>query len=177
MDIDAALEARDVANGTEFMPMFAIREMDIVEGRGYEDYGESQHSLEARNPAAVARLAIQGIKSIVKGIKNLIKADKKARGEFTLHLVREMRKKYPSYNWVVCHTKHETKFKGQKGKDWDHRHEEFDVKFGGTIGYEIYNLKDGTFIRKGDGGYLNWAYSGKVTKKSKNGKEITFRAP
>lgn len=74
----------------------------------------------------------------------------------------------------MCHTKHTTKFDGQKGKDWGHRHEEFKVSFGKTIGYvrvscliripnlivppdsyEIYYFKSGTFTRQGDGGYLN----------------------
>lgn len=59
--------------------------------------------------------------------------------------------KYPGWNWVICHTKHKTDFKGEH----HHRHEEFKVSFGKTIGYEIYWFKAGTFERQGDGGYLN----------------------
>jgi hypothetical protein len=59
--------------------------------------------------------------------------------------------KYRGWNWVICHTKHKTDFKGEN----HHRHEEFKVSFGKTIGYEIYWFKAGTFERQGDGGYLN----------------------
>ncbi|KAJ3524035.1 hypothetical protein NMY22_g11178 [Coprinellus aureogranulatus] len=85
-----------------------------------------------------------------------------------------MVKEQPAWNWVICHTKHNTKFDGKQGKDWFHRHEEFPVSFHKTIGYEIYWFKKGTFTRRGDGGYLNWAYGGRIKNKSKDGKVITF---
>ena len=66
---------------------------------------------------------------------------------------------YPQWNWVMCHTAHLYKFDGERGKDWFHKHEEFPVSFGKTIGYEIYWFKSGQFFRKGDGGYLNVGFS------------------
>ncbi len=66
-----------------------------------------------------------------------------------------MFQKYPDFNFVICHTKHSYTWDGNRGQDWDHWHEEFDIKIGGTIGYEVYWARSGTFKREGDGGYLN----------------------
>jgi len=111
---------------------------------------------------------------VVGSIKAGIAADKKARSTFTQDLVNQMNSKNPKLNYVVCHTKHKAAFDGQQGKDWGHSHQEFDIKVGGTIGYEIYWAKSGKFTRQGDGGYLNWAYQGNVKSKSKDGKELVF---
>ncbi|KAF4571192.1 hypothetical protein EYR36_008521 [Pleurotus pulmonarius] len=132
--------------------------------------------LEERNNA-LARIAVNGIRAIIRSVQRTLDEDKDARGRFTYNLVSQMQQQYPGFNWVVCHTKHETKFDGEKGKDWDHRHQEFDVKLGGTIGFEIYNLKSGEFIRQGDGGFLNWAYIGNIASKSEDGKVIKFLSP
>ncbi|KAF8639362.1 hypothetical protein AX17_001551 [Amanita inopinata Kibby_2008] len=124
-----------------------------------------------------ADLLVKGITGIVNLIQDGIKKDKIARGEFTLHLVKEMQKKNPKFNYVVCHTKHETHFHGRQGKDWGHSHKEFDIKLGGTVGYEIYWARSGTFVLKGDGGYLNWAFIGNVKSRSKDGKTVVFARP
>ncbi|KAF9004322.1 hypothetical protein BDQ17DRAFT_1408824 [Cyathus striatus] len=149
-------------------------EYDAIATRNFDDvevYSRDE-ILEARHP--IVRVVVQGIKMIVDAIKNGIAKDKEARSRFTVDLVGRIRGKYPGFNVAVCHTKHETKFDGVRGKDWGHLHEEFDVKIGGTVGYEIYWFKKGTFIRKGDGGYLNWAYAGNIAKKEDGGKRVTF---
>ncbi|KAF9465411.1 hypothetical protein BDZ94DRAFT_1234573 [Collybia nuda] len=120
---------------------------------------------------------VEIIMNVVGSIKAGIAQDKKNRGNFTQKLVGDMRAKSPQFNWVICHTKHKTAFDGTRGKDWGHSHQEFDVKIGGTVGYEIYYFKSGKFTRQGDGGFLNWAYIGNVKSKSSDGKEITFGAP
>ncbi|KAF9496684.1 hypothetical protein BDN71DRAFT_1505590 [Pleurotus eryngii] len=141
-------------------------------------YDDGSHLVvleERRN--ALARVAVNGIRAIIRKVQRTLDEDKDARGKFTYNLVSEMRQQYPGFNWVVCHTKHGTKFDGEKGEDWDHRHQEFDIKLGGTVGFEIYNLKSGEFIRQGDGGFLNWAYIGNVASKSEDGKVIKFLSP
>jgi len=89
-------------------------------------------------------------------------------------MVGQFHAKNPHFNYVLCHTKHHTDFKGVQGKDWGHSHQELPVSFGKTVGYdifssgihmnsqsnfyaryEIYYFKEGTFHREGDGGYLN----------------------
>ncbi|KAF4602786.1 hypothetical protein EYR40_006003 [Pleurotus pulmonarius] len=134
--------------------------------------------LEARKGRGGAGDIIgEAITGIITGIQDGINKDKEARSRFTQDLVGKLHAQHPNFNWIACHTKHDTKFDGKRGVDWDHRHQEFDVKIGGTIGYEIYNAKSGKFFRKGDGGYLNWAYIGKVLKTENNGKDITFGKP
>lgn len=49
-------------------------------------------------------------------------------------MVAQFRNKYPHYNFVVCHVKHKTNFKGVRGKDWGHSHHELKVSFGKTVG-------------------------------------------
>ncbi|KAF8632327.1 hypothetical protein AX17_004876 [Amanita inopinata Kibby_2008] len=123
------------------------------------------------------KFLVKGIKAIVDKIKNEIRQDKIARGEFTKHLVERMHSQYPTFNFVVCHVKHEAHWDGKQGQDWGHYHEEFDIKLGGTVGYEIYWGKAGKFTRKGDGGFINWAYNGNVKSRSKDGKTIVFGPP
>ncbi|KAG9219668.1 hypothetical protein CCMSSC00406_0006010 [Pleurotus cornucopiae] len=134
--------------------------------------------LEARKGRGGAGDIIgEAITGIITGIQDGINKDKAARSRFTQDLVGKLHAQHPNFNWIACHTKHDTKFDGKRGVDWDHRHQEFDVKIGGTVGYEIYNAKSGKFFRKGDGGYLNWAYIGKVLKTENKGKDITFGKP
>lgn len=162
-----SLEVRDIMPEDELHDL-AMRQLeDELDGRDITE-------LEPRAVAQVARVVAKGIEAIVKVIKGRIEHDKAERGKFTSHFIGESMKKYPQWNWVICHTRHTTKFEGQKGKDWGHRHQEFPVSFGKTIGYEIYWFKKGTFERHGDGGYLNWAFGGRVKSRTNNGATVTF---
>ncbi|KAF8896149.1 hypothetical protein BD779DRAFT_1667990 [Infundibulicybe gibba] len=79
-----------------------------------------------------------------------------------------------SFNFVICHTAHKHQWDGAFGPDWGHWHQEFDIQVGGTVGYEIYYARSGWFKRQGDGGFLNWAYGGKVVGNSEGGSRIVF---
>ncbi|KAF8875790.1 hypothetical protein BD779DRAFT_1449842, partial [Infundibulicybe gibba] len=70
-------------------------------------------------------------------------------------LVTGVRERYPYFNVVVCHGNHTFKWDGVEGTGWLHQHKEFDIKAGGTIGYEMYIARSGTFQNNGDGGYSN----------------------
>ncbi|KAF8875939.1 hypothetical protein BD779DRAFT_1449774 [Infundibulicybe gibba] len=70
-------------------------------------------------------------------------------------LVTSVRARYPYFNVVVCHGNHTFKWDGVEGRDWLHQHKEFDIKAGGTVGYEMYIARSGVFRNQGDGGYLN----------------------
>jgi len=141
----------------------------------YDIYERQEVSPEEIEDAVkVAKDIVTGIINIVKFIKGKIEHDKKMRGQYTDMLVKKMSATYPKFNFAVCHTKHTTDFKGVKGKDWGHTHHEFKVSFSKTIGYEIYWFRQGTFHRIGDGGYLNWAYDGKVVSTSNQGKDVVF---
>ncbi|KAF8152611.1 hypothetical protein B0H34DRAFT_861806 [Crassisporium funariophilum] len=114
------------------------------------------------------------IKASIDIITITIQEDKLGREKFTKGIVTAGRRDHPEFNWVCCHTSHTIHWDGTRGVDWGHYHEEYDIKLGGTIGYEIYWARAGTFARHGDGGYLNWAYSGNVTAKSADGKILIF---
>jgi hypothetical protein len=141
--LDYELEARDLPNFER-------------ETREYNDYNlEARdslvHELDARKEGGggVGDI-VEFVVDLVSGIKAQIAADKlvsapllnsqefsnqmKARSGFTQQVVAQGRQKKPLYNWVICHTKHETHFDGVQGKDWEHSHQEFDIKLGGTIG-------------------------------------------
>ncbi|KAJ3542454.1 hypothetical protein NMY22_g3504 [Coprinellus aureogranulatus] len=79
---------------------------------------------------------------------------------FARELVGYAREQYPEFNWVICHTDHSYSWKGNRSVDWEHWHYELDVWGAGTIGYELYWAREGVFSLNGDGGYINWAYSG-----------------
>ncbi|RDB16535.1 hypothetical protein Hypma_002708 [Hypsizygus marmoreus] len=135
--------------------------------------------LEARQGQAgaaidIASQAAGAIGDIVGVIKAGIQADKDKRTHFTQDVIDQLNTKDPTLNYIMCHVKHSTAFDGEKGTDWGHSHQELDIDLGGTIGYEIYWAKSGTFTREGDGGYINWAYVGNVVSKSADGKVLVF---
>ena len=41
--------------------------------------------------------------------------------------------------------------------------------------YGIWLFEDGTFTNKGDGGYINWAFSGKFQRTGKQGHTVNFQ--
>ncbi|KAF7433739.1 hypothetical protein PC9H_005704 [Pleurotus ostreatus] len=158
---------------------FAPPSEAFIHGNNTQLLDNTQH-VKTRQAAEIAELAttvIEGAINIFTSIQDGIKQDKEDRSTFTQHLVQQLHSEHPDFNWIVCHTKHDYKWDGKQGVDWAHKHQEFDIKIGGTIGYEIYNAKSGKFFRKGDGGYLNWAYIGNVAKTENDGKDLTFAKP
>jgi hypothetical protein len=150
---------------------FGLDEGLVIEERDGLEYDEVLEARYAKAVAQVVKVAVKGIQKIIEVIKGKIEKDKTRRSQFTSDFIKDAMAKYRGWNWVICHTKHKTNFKGEH----HHRHEEFKVSFGKTIGYEIYWFKAGTFERQGDGGYLNWSYGGNIASKSKDGKTITFK--
>ncbi|TEB28225.1 hypothetical protein FA13DRAFT_1794209 [Coprinellus micaceus] len=126
-------------------------------------------SLAPRSVAGVASAIEPIIGFVTKGIAE----DKIARERFTERFIQLVRQDHPEFNWVICHVAHRTEFDGNKDEHWGHRHQEFDVKIGGNIGYDIYWFMSGTFVRLGDPGYINWAYDGKVLSQTDSDKGTT----
>jgi hypothetical protein len=102
----------------------------------------------------------------VYGIIKQAKKDPARRETFVNDTLNQASKTFPGYNVVVVHTAH-TIYPafGQPpwgSNDYLHQHYEFDVCCG-TIGYEVYLVKQGKpfdFTLNGDGGYLNWGWIG-----------------
>ncbi|KAJ3555187.1 hypothetical protein NP233_g12266 [Leucocoprinus birnbaumii] len=137
----------------------------------------SNSAPDRRQAAEAAQIIVEGVIQIVEGIIAGIGQDDAAREQFTKDVVANGRSQFPDFNWVVVHPDHETDFDGVRDQDWGHQHQEFDIKIGGTIGYEIYWFRSGTFKRFGDGGFINWAWAGVSTSTTDGGATVTFVAP
>lgn len=48
------------------------------------------------------------------------------------------------------------------------------VKYG-SITYGVFVFRSGTFTNKGDGGWINWAFSGRFDRTGKDGKHVVFK--
>ncbi|RXW23565.1 hypothetical protein EST38_g2319 [Candolleomyces aberdarensis] len=100
--------------------------------------------------------------------------DDAERGEFVLKTVAQTREDYPEFNVIIAHSDHTPSFE----EPCYHRHVEFDRPFPhGTYGYEIYLARRGDFLLEGDGGYINWAWSGVITADPDNEKDLTVNPP
>lgn len=178
-EVGMQITARDWAEGT-LEPL--ERRVPAPSGLSHKEYlqskmngvEEGEPNLAKRIYAAIARAVIQGVIKIVNFIKGKIEADKQKRAQWTSEMVGKFRAQYPHYNFVICHVKHKYNFKGAQGKDWGHSHQELPVSFHKTVGYEIYWFREGTFDRQGDGGWLNWSYSGKVLSATNKNSHIVF---
>jgi len=93
------------------------------------------------------------------------------KSEYTQRMVKRLRAKHPQKNVIVYHNKVGSKFTVANGA---HFHEELGLIGVETMGYEVWVFDSGHFKRHGDGGYNNWAYSGKYTA-SDDGKTVDFQ--
>ncbi|KAF6745794.1 ectomycorrhiza-regulated small secreted protein [Ephemerocybe angulata] len=128
----------------------------------------SIYKLEARTLQARQSTAHSIIDSVTNTVRD-IAARNPSRGDFTQQVVSAGSSNWPQYNWVICHTSYITRFDGGAETDWDGIH--WDL---GSIGYDLYWFTSGTFERHGDGGFINWAYSGRVISTSNNGATVVF---
>ncbi|KAJ7174975.1 hypothetical protein C8R43DRAFT_1119008 [Mycena crocata] len=135
-------------------------------GRGIET---RQNPAEVIGIALAVKEAIEAIIDEFNKLEDAVKQDNLNRGQFTQDTVKKLIQKVPSGNYVICHTEHTAKWDGVQGTDWYHVHQEFDIKVGGTIGYEIYGATSGEFTRKGDGGFLNASQSQSSTECTRSG--------
>ena len=120
---------------------------------------------------------VEGVANIVTRIVNTIRQDKENRNQFTKQLVTKLHAANPRRNYVVVHVKHKFQFAGVEGNDWKRETLKFDPKLGKDIKYTLYTFKAGEFWLQGDGGYLNWAFFGTVTKKENPGPHLVFGDP
>lgn len=92
--------------------------------------------------------------------------EKRTRARFTQEYVKKAVEKFPNYNVVISHNGGQV-----RGNNVRHEHYELDIAFGHTIGYEIYFSPKGqpfTFVRKGDGSHINWAFEGEFKRVNDN---------
>ncbi|PWN38789.1 hypothetical protein IE81DRAFT_369586, partial [Ceraceosorus guamensis] len=139
---------------------------------------ESSSALEPRLAAGVGRAAVQIGKVLARIVEEVIKdveADKVKRADQARETVDRMAREYPDTNFLASHVEMDNKFGGVEKQDWAHDHFEVDIKVGGTIGFELWGFQDAVIKRKGDGGALNWAWTGVLEKDpEENGSLLTF---
>ncbi|TFK98549.1 glycosyl hydrolases family 18-domain-containing protein [Pterulicium gracile] len=121
--------------------------------------GQNEHELEKRLIPIPTLVTITGwAVMLFEGLMTIFFMDSEEdqRGEYVTKAVSEARATNPEYNMIMVHPKHVGYFEEPCWR----AHYEFDRPIFGTIGYELYYVRKGNFTIKGDGGYLNWAYSG-----------------
>ncbi|MBW4608159.1 MAG: hypothetical protein KME22_13285 [Hassallia sp. WJT32-NPBG1] len=115
-----------------------------------------------------------GIAGLAFGIASFVKTlqgnDNDKRAAFTQRTIAELSQKYPGYNFVITH------HKGSKAEGPGVRHDHVELPMAvGSCGYEIFGSPKGQpfkFVLNGDGGYINWAFSGDFNR---DGNTLTAR--
>jgi hypothetical protein len=114
----------------------------------------------------IAGLAL-GITSFVKSLQA---SDNDKRAAFTQRMIAELNQKYPNYNFIISHHRSSK----AEGPGIVHNHVELPMAVG-SCGYEIFASPKGQpfkFVLNGDGGYINWAFSGNFNR---DGNTLTAR--
>ncbi|KAG5650199.1 hypothetical protein H0H81_000349 [Sphagnurus paluster] len=99
------------------------------------------------------------------------------RSQWTQDLVRDAYRHNPQFNYVVVCIKHSTKFNGIRDRDWSAQTFHYKLKIG-SITYTLYAFRSGVFSLQGGGGYLNWAFIGRVVSQdppTKKPRSVVFR--
>jgi len=143
----------------------------------------SNDALQPRVAQIVVMIAKQVVEEVlkvaIKAIGDLIgdiRDENKNRETFVKNVLAGLVAKDPSFNYMLVHPKHTTKWDGTENVDWYHRHQECDTirLFKKTIGYEIYAARSGTFELQGDGGFINWAFQGNFKREGNQGHIVKF---
>jgi hypothetical protein len=117
-------------------------------------------------PVAAAAGVAAGITAlgilIGRHVWGLHVAANEKREAYVKAFLEEANRQYPNYNVALIHTEHDVA--GQ----YVHQHVEVPTDENNTIGYEVYFSKKGdpfSLDNKGDGGWINWGYSGEFERK------------
>ncbi|KAF8194663.1 hypothetical protein BJ912DRAFT_959040 [Pholiota molesta] len=161
----------------------------------FESHASDEDSLDKATPSIQSREvaashggrsiatvigAVAFIGSIIQWIVNQSWSDHQRRSEFTQVSVRDLRRNDPTFNYVICYTRHQVRFDGRPDVDFTLKMVSLPIWWGfGSITYHLYAFRSGTFQLLGDGGYLNWAYSGNVVSDSGGSqpRTVIFRSP
>ncbi|RXW16651.1 hypothetical protein EST38_g9203 [Candolleomyces aberdarensis] len=144
----------------ELLTQYSIGDL---EGRDLED-------VHPRWIAEAAGAAIEGLTAMGKAIKANIEKDKKLRGEYTKRVTQDAKKHFGNdMNVIVAKA---GKNAGKPKGDYKHKVVTFKPDLGAPVKYNVYACKNCQYTQKGDGGRLNWSFSGKGGKRQ--GNTITF---
>jgi hypothetical protein len=108
---------------------------------------------------AIVEPTVDLILAILGGVEKALEwnsDDNNKREQYTQQFVEQARAQFPYYNVVIIHPPHIP-----LGK-WIHQYYELPMTVG-TCGYDVYFSRSGDpfgLVNEGDGGYINWAFSG-----------------
>ncbi|KAK0123928.1 hypothetical protein ONS95_008918 [Cadophora gregata] len=111
--------------------------------------------------------AAEIVKTILEALQRKNDEDHAKERDFTQSTVQNLRVKYPYYNVMVIHTKHQRNF-----VDEAHNHLELPISNKRTQGYEVYVFESGSFTLQGNSGFENWAFGGSFNR---DGNNVTFQ--
>ncbi|KAF8194664.1 hypothetical protein BJ912DRAFT_959045 [Pholiota molesta] len=140
----------------------------------------STPSAQPRVEVATVIAAVAFVVTIIQWITDQNWSNHQRRSEFTQVTVKDLRKNDPTFNYVICYTRHQVRFDGRPDVDFTLKMVSLPIWWGfGSITYHLYAFRSGTFQLLGDGGYLNWAYSGNVVSDSGGSqpRTVIFRSP
>lgn len=112
--------------------------------------------MSAQAGAEIAKVVVKVVE-IVNAKIQAEASDKEKRSIFTQDFIKEASLECPDHNIVIIHPPHT-----REGR-WRHEHVEETLSGGNKIGFDVYFSRKGEpfFLEnKGDGGYLNWAFTG-----------------
>ncbi|KIL63656.1 hypothetical protein M378DRAFT_652352 [Amanita muscaria Koide BX008] len=88
-----------------------------------------------------------------------------SRDEFTQDVIQALYNYNPHFNYIICHVDHDYDFPGPVGVNVYNYWVTYQKSIPGLTrppGFDVVIGTNGTFVRWGDGGYINWAYIGNV---------------
>ncbi|CAF9904553.1 hypothetical protein IMSHALPRED_000104 [Imshaugia aleurites] len=119
----------------------------------------------------MASLVSGAVSGLVSGISGLVSGnanDQNYRNGWTQQQIGTLSAANPGKNIIVVFPPHSQSLQGSQ-------YQQLVCKTPTqTLSYDCYIFDSGTFTLKGDGGYLNWAFTGNFTR---NGNTVTFKKP
>ncbi|KAG5634914.1 hypothetical protein H0H81_000347 [Sphagnurus paluster] len=153
-------ESSAVATDAELEKFWvAIKKVNVQPSSLLLENTEGVQPAGAATVIAAIALAI----TIAQTLWNIFRSwdDKDGRSQWTQDLVRQSFQRNPQFNYVVVHTRHSINFNGVRDVDWSVERYNYSLRIG-SVPYDLYVFRSGTFSLLGDGGFLNWAFTGRV---------------
>ena len=116
----------------------------------------------------IVELAETVINAILDGITDIDNAQHEIESDFTNNMVDSLYNSAPTANIMVCH---DCSFDLDPDALFTHYELDISAGLGFTQGYDIAVFDSGTVQLNGDGGFINWCYSGDSTT---DGSTVTF---
>lgn len=145
-------------------------------GQGFTNNSISLSTRQEEYPSHPPFIGQTTLQEVLGVIYEMDEHTGRNRDIFAPEAVRRLRERFGYLNWVITCVNHEYIFDGVEREDWGRASHLFTPEGHGSSGFHfhIYGFKSGVFARTGDGGYINWAYNGKLIAQSIEGGLVMF---